>query len=221
MNDQQLDQLIRTSLAWRADRQAARQPSIRAAAHRLSARLEPAEARLRPRVVVAPAATGLAQMLLTLLLLLALLAAAVVVGSSLLDQRRPGTACPDDDPLVDQLPPVVAAYGLAWNETDATARMSLIEEALAEDATYRHYLIDDVVVGRDGYSGAIADFQTAFPGHYFQVRAWAPTDRHHDRVQLRWRQCNADGNVELEGSDYLRLGPDGLIAEAVNFDDHP
>jgi hypothetical protein len=132
-----------------------------------------------------------------------------------------GTACPDDDPLVDQLPPVVAAYGLAWNETDAAARLSLIEEALAQDGTYRHHQIDDVVVGRDGYSGAIADFQTAFPGHYFQVRAWAPTDRHHDRVQLRWRQCNADGNVELEGSDYLVIGPDGLVAEAANFDDEP
>jgi hypothetical protein len=130
-----------------------------------------------------------------------------------------GTPCPERDALVDQLPAPIEAYGQAWNETDAAARLSLIEDALAEDATYRHHLIDDVVVGRDGYSDAIADFQAAFPGRYFQVRAWAPTDRHHDRVQLRWRECNADGNVELEGSDYLRLGPDGLVAEAVNFED--
>ncbi len=132
-----------------------------------------------------------------------------------------GTPCPERDALVDRLPPVVAAYGRAWNETNADTRLSLIDEALAADGTYRSYLIDDVVVGRDGLADAIADFQSAFPGYYFQVRAWAATDRHHDRAQLRWRQCNTDGNVELEGSDYLQLGSDGLIAEAASFDDHP
>lgn len=132
-----------------------------------------------------------------------------------------GTRCADHDALVDQLPRAVAAYGRSWNETNATTRLSLLEEAVADDAEYRNHLIDEVVLGRDGLADAIAEFQAAFPGQFFQVEAWAPADSHHDRVQLRWRLCNAAGNVELEGSDYLRLGSDGLIAEATSFDDHP
>lgn len=89
MNEQQLDALIRRSLEWQAERAAATQPTLRAAARTVASRVGQDSRRVRPRVVFLPAAATTPSVLMTLLLLLVLLGAAIVAGALLLERLTP------------------------------------------------------------------------------------------------------------------------------------
>jgi len=82
MNDERLDQLIRSSLEWQAEQDARRAPSLATSARRVAERLGHQPASVEPVVHLRPA-SGRSSHLLLALILLALLAAAatIIVGS--------------------------------------------------------------------------------------------------------------------------------------------
>jgi hypothetical protein len=91
MNDDRLDQLIRSSLEWQAEQHARHAPTLATSARRVAERLGPRPVGLRSVVTLRPD-SGRSLQLFLALLLLAALAAAVAVGSGLI---RPPQPSPD------------------------------------------------------------------------------------------------------------------------------
>jgi hypothetical protein len=102
-------------------------------------------------------------------------------------------------------------YLACWNETDATARRSLIDELWAEDATYTDPLAD--VRGRDQIDATIAAVQQQFPGFVFVPGT--DVDAHHNRARFTWGLGPAGAEPVVEGFDVLVLDEAGRI-EAVH-----
>jgi hypothetical protein len=79
MNDDRLDQQIRAALAWQADRDASRAPSLATSARRVAERLGPQPASFGSVVTLRPASGRGFQLLLTVILLGLLAAAATII----------------------------------------------------------------------------------------------------------------------------------------------
>ncbi len=109
----------------------------------------------------------------------------------------------------------IAAYGAAWVEPDATARLGLLEQAWAADAVYCDPTA--VVTGREALSDHIGGFQAAMPGGRIEVTS-EPV-RHHDSAFFRWRLTDADGGTVMTGFDVVQLDRTGLIARLTGFFD--
>jgi hypothetical protein len=131
-----------------------------------------------------------------------------------------GVSCAGDDLLWELLPPPAQAYALAWLEGEQAGRVALLEEAMAADSSYADPGTVDRVSGLPAIAQQIGVFQEGHEGHFFRVRAWAPTDEHHDYVRVRWILCRqTDGRIVLEGEDILVLDEAGLIRQATRFVD--
>jgi len=112
-------------------------------------------------------------------------------------------------------PESIAAYGAAWVEPDATARLALLRQAWAADAVYCDPLA--VVTGRDALSDHIAQFQASMPGGRIEVTS-EPV-RHHDSAFFRWSLTDAEGATVMTGFDVVQLDRTGLIARLTGFFD--
>ena len=108
-------------------------------------------------------------------------------------------------------------YLAAWNEPDADRRNALIAKAWEPDGTY----LDPMFASEShaGISEMIAGFLGAYPGHTF-TRV-GEVEEHHDRLRFRWQLTNADGEVQMLGTDIATRAPGGLLAEIVGFFDTP
>ena len=108
------------------------------------------------------------------------------------------------------------AYGSAWNERDADARIGLLREALAEGARYTDSEFD--VVGVEAISDAIAEYHRRFPN--FAIRATSAVDGHHDCIRFTWAyEGTRDGEeVVADGADAIVLSDDGRLQRILVFD---
>jgi hypothetical protein len=109
----------------------------------------------------------------------------------------------------------IAAYGAAWVEPDATARLVLLEQAWAADAVYCDPAA--VVTGREALSDHIAGFQAAMPGARIDVTS-EPV-RHHDSAFFRWTLTDTSGATVMTGFDVVQLDAEGRIARLTGFFD--
>ena len=109
----------------------------------------------------------------------------------------------------------IAAYGAAWVEPDATARLALLEQAWAAEAVYCDPLA--VVTGREALSDHIGQTQAAMPGSRIEVTS-EPV-RHHDSAFFRWTMTDASGATVMTGFDVVQLDPSGRIGRLTGFFD--
>ncbi len=109
----------------------------------------------------------------------------------------------------------IAAYGAAWVEPDATARLALLDQAWAAEAVYCDPLA--VVTGREALSDHIGQTQAAMPGSRIEVTS-EPV-RHHDSAFFRWTMTDASGATVMTGFDVVQLDEDGRIARLTGFFD--
>ena len=109
----------------------------------------------------------------------------------------------------------ITAYGAAWVEPDAAARLALLARAWAADAVYCDP--QAVVTGREALSDHISQFQAAMPGSRIDVTS-EPV-RHHDSAFFRWTMTDASGATALTGFDVVQLDDDGRIARLHGFFD--
>jgi hypothetical protein len=116
------------------------------------------------------------------------------------------------------LPQVVRQYLAAWNEHDAEARVRILDDIWADDATYLESpgLADGPVLGREEMSDLIAQNQGP-EGTWFEPRAWHEGYAHHDLLVMPWRQCTPHGPTGVIGTDYAELDAQGRMTQAVGF----
>lgn len=139
--------------------------------------------------------------------------------SAAVTNRTPGIAaavCRGPDVDWSALPAVAEAYGRAWNERDPAARRALLQQAWTDDGSYVDPTMSAPVAGREAMIQHIGAFLEGRPGQYFEP-AWIASDQHHGYLQMRWRLCGQNGQVDLEGVDFGELGSDGRIKRSTGF----
>jgi hypothetical protein len=116
------------------------------------------------------------------------------------------------------LPQVARQYLAAWNEHDAEARLRILDDVWADDATYLEPsgLADGPVLGREELSDLISHNQGP-EGTWFEPRAWHEGYAHHDLLVMPWRHCPPDGPTGVIGTDYAELDAKGRMTLAVGF----
>ena len=108
---------------------------------------------------------------------------------------------------------VVAAYAAAWNETDASARLTLLQGAWADDGVYCDPTA--LVKGRDALVAHIGDFHAGSPGA--RIDAASGVDGHHGWIRFAWTMVAPDGATVVDGFDVAELDADGRIVRLVGF----
>jgi hypothetical protein len=109
---------------------------------------------------------------------------------------------------------IVESYLAAWNEQDAGARLKLVAEVFAADATYTDPLAE--VSGHDGISALMGAAQGQFPGMVFT--AGGPVDQHHDIARFTWN-LGPVGAAEapVVGFDVAKVNAEGKIVTVFGF----
>ena len=107
----------------------------------------------------------------------------------------------------------VDTYLSAYNETDADARLSLLEEAFAADGC----LIDPPIAGegRQGICDMMGAVHQQFPGHRF--RRSSGVDEHHGYLRYGWELLDPAGNVALAGMDVGELDASSRLVRVTGF----
>jgi len=120
------------------------------------------------------------------------------------------------------LPDLVENYVAAWSERDPAKRLRIVENVFAGDGTYLDGFPEQVPpVGHRALAQYIGEMQPTAAGEYYEPAAWTATDIHHERVRMRWRLCDANGDVQLIGVDVGTLDSDGRIREIAGFFHEP
>ena len=108
---------------------------------------------------------------------------------------------------------IVTQYMAAWNEPEAAARNTLLEQCWSDGGVY----VDPNVslTGREALGGHIATVQASRPGA--RPEFMSGIDVHHNLVRFLWRLVRADGSCGDTSIDFGEVGPDGRLVKIVGF----
>ena len=108
---------------------------------------------------------------------------------------------------------IIELYDQAWNTPDDDSRMSLLNAALSDDCA----LIEPNgrFEGREEILDRIAGFGRRFPGA--RVSIVTNLDSHSGFARYGWEIVDRDGELVLEGSDFVEAAADGKIQRVVMF----
>jgi SnoaL-like domain len=115
--------------------------------------------------------------------------------------------------MTNTITSVVDTYIAAWNETDASRRLSLVAEAFTDDARYLDPLMSGE--GVDGIAAMIGAAQSQFPGHRFEL-SFGP-DAHNDVVRFAWTLRAGEGAPVAGGVDFATVDADGRLRNVTGF----
>jgi hypothetical protein len=111
---------------------------------------------------------------------------------------------------------IVTNYIAAWNERDPVKRRAAAAQAWAPNGTY----VDPHrnASGLDEIDAMLAVAQAAFPG--YQVRLISKIEAHSEHIRFSWAAGGMPGApLYLGGTDFIRVGPEGLGKAIVGFVD--
>jgi hypothetical protein len=108
---------------------------------------------------------------------------------------------------------IIKRYLEAWNETDAAARLALVESVWAADGSYTDPLAD--VCGPDAIAGLIGAAQQQFAGLVFTLGG--PVDANHNQARFTWHLGPDGGEPIVIGFDVMVLDSAGQIASVHGF----
>ena len=108
---------------------------------------------------------------------------------------------------------VVTQYMAAWNEREAAARHTLLQQCWSDGGVYLDPNVS--LTGREALDGHIATVQASRPGA--RLEFMSGIDVHHDVVRFLWRLVRADGTCGDTSIDFGEVGPDGRLVKIVGF----
>jgi SnoaL-like protein len=110
---------------------------------------------------------------------------------------------------------IIKRYLEAWNETDAGARLALVESLWTADGSYTDPLAD--VHGPDAIAGLMGAAQQQFPGLEFTLGG--PVDANHNQARFTWHLGPASAGAEpvVIGFDVIVLDGDERIRSVHGF----
>jgi SnoaL-like domain len=100
-----------------------------------------------------------------------------------------------------------------WNETDAAARRTAVDQLYTEDARY----VDPLAVadGREAIVSMIGAVQQQFPGFVFRLAG--PVDGHHNQARFGWELGPVGSPAPIVGFDVAVTDDAGRIQTVLGF----
>ena len=100
-----------------------------------------------------------------------------------------------------------------WNETDASARRTAVDQLYTEDARY----VDPMAVadGREAIASMIGAVQQQFPD--FSFRLAGPVDGHHNQARFGWELGPAGAEAPIVGFDVAVIDDSGQLQTVLGF----
>jgi len=100
-----------------------------------------------------------------------------------------------------------------WNETDASARRTAVDQLYTEDARY----VDPMAVadGREAIASMIGAVQQQFPD--FSFRLAGPVDGHHNQARFGWELGPGGSPAPIVGFDVAVSDEQGRITSVLGF----
>ncbi|WP_052261480.1 nuclear transport factor 2 family protein [Ruegeria sp. ANG-S4] len=106
----------------------------------------------------------------------------------------------------------IAAYGAAWQEPNAEARLELLNTCFAENGRYVDPTAD--VTSRAALNDHIGNVLTGSDG---TVELTSQPTNHHDVVHFTWHMTGPDGSIYVSGHDFVHLDAEGKIVHLAGF----
>ena len=111
---------------------------------------------------------------------------------------------------------VIAAFEAAWNATDDTERLRLLDLACSPDAVF--VSPQGSTAGIGALNAGIAEFRRAFPA---AVVSFGRPEEHGGYARVAWATRWNTGQPDLMGEDFAELADDMRIRLLVSFDGVP
>ena len=108
---------------------------------------------------------------------------------------------------------LIERYLACWNETDANARRTLIDDLWAADAEYTDPMAE--AHGRDEIAATIGAVQSQFDGFVFTQVGIA--DSHHRQTRFSWGLGPVDVEPIIVGFDVAVTDEAGRITTVLGF----
>jgi SnoaL-like domain len=102
-------------------------------------------------------------------------------------------------------------YATCWS-APAEMRVTELPKRVAATVLYRDPQSE--TAGIDGLDAYMAGFQTAFPGHRFEIIS---VEAHHNRSLARWHQVDGDGAVVMAGASAAAHDADGRMVDITGY----
>lgn len=107
----------------------------------------------------------------------------------------------------------VDTYVAAWNESDTATCAEMLDQVFSEAGSYTDPTIH--VSGRDALVAHVAGFQQRLAGATMERRS--RVDGYGDVLRFAWAAVGTDGNVIVEGVDFVALDEDRRIRSVTGF----
>lgn len=114
---------------------------------------------------------------------------------------------------MSDLQAVALRYLAAWNYSDDTSRLGVLEQGWAEQLAYTDPLMS--AANRQEFAAMISAARKQFPGHIFSLRG--AIDGHANFVRFSWTLAPKGGSPVAGGTDVVRLDKAGDIVEVIGF----
>jgi len=111
------------------------------------------------------------------------------------------------------LPAAVQNYIAAWNETNESARLPLLEACWQDDAIFRDSM--GATDTRSALNAYIANAHKFVPN--FQLELANPPEQCRGYYRFSWLIRMPDGNIMARGTNFGQLAPNGRFASAIGF----
>ena len=108
---------------------------------------------------------------------------------------------------------LVERYLAIWNERDAAARRTAVDDLFTEAATYTDPLV--VAEGRDAIDATVGAVQQQFPD--FRFRPAGDVDAHHDIARFTWHLGPTGREKIAVGFNVVAFAADGRIRVVHGF----
>ncbi len=113
---------------------------------------------------------------------------------------------------MQELKPIIADYGAAWQEKDADKRLDLLTRCFSENGRYVDPTAE--VTGREQLCTHIGAVLKETEG---RVEITSEPASHHDVVHFTWHMIAPDAAIMVKGHDFIRLDSDGRIVHLAGF----
>jgi nuclear transport factor 2 (NTF2) superfamily protein len=100
----------------------------------------------------------------------------------------------------------------AWNERDPAKVRGHLDRAVSESVVFADPV--NFLTGRDAFESMIREFRERYP--LAACRRTSGFDSHNGRFRYTW-EIHDGTRVFVKGTDFVRLGDDGLVASVDGF----
>lgn len=106
-------------------------------------------------------------------------------------------------------------YGAAWNAASHEECVRLLAQSWVAEGEFLNVALEAPLVGFEPLAKYIGETNTQFAGHRTVLAG--KVVEHHSCALVCWRYVGPDGQLTLEGQNFVEFDDSGLIRRVIQF----